>query len=194
MELGLTLNIAGAVIGCTTATLYAFRVWQGKEMANLATWAIVWVLDIVGLYLAYATGNDKPYIQIGWVFAASLILYAAWKSKGDWLWGKTDSLVLTLCALSVGFWITSGSVVVSLAGYICAAWLSAWPQAKDYINNPAAARASAWVWQVSIIAMILTLASKFVTNEVGPEHTLLYSALMLMNIVMSVLCMRKTRA
>jgi hypothetical protein len=193
LELGLTLNIIGAVIGCATAVLYALRISQGKEPANLATWAIVWVLDIVGLYLAYATGNHEPYIQIGWVFAASLIVLAAWKQKGDWVWSKTESWVLTLCTVSMGIWVLSGDVVISLGGYILAAWLSAVPQARDYIKNPKAASASAWVWQVSIVSMAFTLASKFVTGKTGAEHTLVYYALTLMNIVMAMLCMRGKR-
>ncbi len=189
-NLALYLNIIGALIGCLSAMLFAFRIWQKKEHANLATWAIVWLLDFAGLYLAYATGNNEPYVQIGWCFAASLILLATWLRKGLWVWSRTDSYVLILCTVSLAIWLLSGSVAWSLAGYIAAALLSALPQAKDYLEYPARARASAWVWLVSIAAMLFTLGSKIISGELGIEHTLVYSALLFLNIVMSFLCLR----
>lgn len=190
-ELAFWLNIFGAVLGSLAAGLYGIRVWLGKEKANLATWSIVILLDVVGLYLTYVTGNDEPYIQLGWCFAATLIVIAAWVRKGDWLWTRTETVVLVLCIVSVAVWLTSEAVLVSLIGYLTAAYLSVLPQAKDYLRHPEVARKSAWVWQVSIIAILFPLVAKLVEQKYGVGHTLIYCALIVLNLFMATLCMRR---
>lgn len=190
-DIALALNVFGAVLGSISACLYALRVWQKKERANLATWSIILVLDFAGLYLAYATGNHEPYIQAGWCVAATLIVISAFARKGDWLWARTETIVLVICAMSVGVWLTSEAVALSLIGYLLAAFLSAWPQAKDYLRHPDMARRSAWVWQVSIIAILFPLAAKLVEAKYGVEHTLVYYALIGLNVFMAALCMRQ---
>jgi hypothetical protein len=191
-EIALALNVFGAVLGSLAAGLYGIRVWLGKEKANLATWSIVLVLDFVGLYLAYATGNEEPYIQLGWCVAATLIVIAAWVRKGDWVWTQNETFVLILCGASVFVWLTSEAVLVSLLGYLAAAYLSVWPQAKDYRRNPEVAKKSAWVWQVSIVAIAFPLIAKFVENKYGVGDTLIYYALIGLNVIMASLCMRRT--
>lgn len=191
-ELAFWLNIFGAVLGSLAAGLYGIRVWLGKEKANLATWSIVLLLDVVGLYLTYVTGNHEPYIQLGWCFAATLIVIAAWVRKGDWLWTRTETVVLVLCIVSVTVWLTSEAVLVSLIGYLMAAYLSVVPQAKDYLRHPEVARKSAWVWQVSIVAILFPLAAKLVEQKYGIGHTLIYYALVVLNVLMATLCMRRT--
>lgn len=192
-ELAFWLNIFGAVLGSLAAGLYGIRVWLGKEKANLATWSIVLLLDVAGLYLTYVTGNHEPYIQLGWCFAATLIVTAAWVRKGDWLWTRTETVVLVLCIASVTLWLTSEAVLVSLIGYLTAAYISALPQAKDYIRYPEVARKSAWVWQVSIIAILFPLAAKLVEQKYSIGHTLIYYALIVLNLFMAMLCMRRTK-
>lgn len=191
-EFALALNVFGAVLGSLAACLYAVRVWLKKERANLATWSIVLVLDFAGLYLTYATGNHEPYIQIGWCVAALLIVIAAFVRKGDWQWTDIDTAVLIICAGSVAIWLTSEAVLASLLGYLLAAYLSALPQARDYVRHPDVARKSAWVWQVSVIAILFPLAAKYVEDKSGIEHTLVYWALIGLNVIMSALCMRRT--
>lgn len=190
-EIALSLNLFGALLGSLAACFYALRVWQRKERANLATWSIVLVLDVAGLYLAYATGNKEPYIQAGWCIAALLIVIAAWARKGDWLWTRTETFVLTICAVSICVWLASEAVLVSLLGYLAAAFLSVWPQAKDYIRHPEVARKSAWVWQVSVLAIMFPLIAKLAEHKHGVEHTLIYYALIGLNVIMAVICMRK---
>ena len=191
-EFALVLNLFGAVLGSLAACLYALRVWLKEERANLATWSIVLVLDVVGLYLTYATGNHEPYIQIGWCIAALLIVVAAFVRKGDWQWTSIDTAVLIICAGSVAVWLTSEAVFASLLGYLIAAFLSALPQAHDYVRHPDMARKSAWVWQVSAIAIIFPLVAKYVEGKSGIEHTLVYWALIGLNVIMSGLCMRRS--
>lgn len=193
-EIAFTLNVFGAVLGSLAACFYAVRVWLKYERANLATWAIVLVLDVVGLYLTYATGNHEPYIQIGWCVAALLIVIAAFVRKGDWHWALIDTAVLIICAVSVAIWLTSEAVLASLLGYLIAAFLSALPQARDYVRHPDVARKSAWVWQVSVIAILFPLAAKYVEGKTGVEHTLVYWALIGLNVIMSTLCMRRPPA
>ncbi len=191
MTLAFLLNIVGTMLGSLAASLYGIRVWMGKEEANLATWLIVLLLDLVGVYLAFVTGNDEPYIQIGWCFAAALIATAAWLRKGSWQWTGTETMVLVLCVASMAIWTISESAYFSLAGYLTAAYLSAFPQGRDYLRDPKAARKSAWVWQVSIVAILFPLSAKFVEQKYGMGHTLIYYALIVLNMIMAGLCMRR---
>lgn len=192
-DLAFALNVFGAVLGSLAAGLYGIRVWAGKERANLATWSIVLILDVVGLYLAYATGNDEPYIQLGWCIAATLIVIAAWLRKGDWVWTTNETVVLVICTASVFVWLTSEAALISLLGYLAATYLSVLPQAKDYIRHPEVARKSAWVWQVSIVAIMFPLVAKLVESKYGIGDTLIYYALIGLNVIMSALCMRRDR-
>jgi hypothetical protein len=187
----LLLNIIGAVIGSAAAFWYGIRIFLNKEKANLATWLIVFFLDLVGLYLAFATGNDEAYIQIGWCAAATVILIATWYRKGAWVWSSTETWVLLVCIASVVIWLSSNAVVMSLLGYIMAAFLSVVPQAKDYWKNPAVAKKSAWLWQVSIVAICFSIAAKAVLGKYGFEHMFVYYALLWLNVMMTWLCMRK---
>ena len=189
-NISLFLNVAGAGIGSVAACLYGVRIWMGKEQANLATWFIIFVLDFVGLYLAYATGNTEPYIQIGWCVAATIILFATFVRKSEWVWSKTETRVLLICLASVAIWLSSKAVTVSLLGYVTAAVISAIPQAKDYLKNPEVARKSAWVWQVSIVAILFSIAAKLVNGKFGAKHILVYVALLGLNAVMTYLCLR----
>lgn len=189
-SLSLFLNVAGAIIGSVAACFYGVRIWMEKEQANLATWSIIFILDFVGLYLAYATGNTEPYIQIGWCVAATIILLATFARKGEWVWSKTETGVLVICLASVAVWLSSNAVVISLLGYVTAAVISAVPQAKDYLKNPMVARKSAWLWQVSIVAILFSIAAKLVNGEFGAEHTLVYVLLLGLNAVMTYFCLR----
>ncbi len=190
------LNVFGAVLGSLAACLYALRVWRKIEKANLATWSVVWVLDFVGFYLTYVTGNKEPYIQVGWCIAATFILIAAWLRRGIWRWTNIESITLAITAASVTVWVmgAKGEVaVLALSGYIAACFVSVWPQARDYVRHPDMARKSAWVWQVSVIAILFPLAAKYVEDKTGVEHTLVYWALIGLNVIMSALCMRRSR-
>jgi hypothetical protein len=139
----------------------------------------------------YPTGNHEPYIQLGWCFAATLIVIAAWIRKGDWVWTQNETVVLAICATSVFVWLASEAVLISLLGYLAAAYLSAWPQAKDYIRHPEVARKSAWIWQVSIVAIMFPLVAKLVESKYGIGDTLIYYALIGLNVIMATLCMRQ---
>lgn len=187
------LNVIGVLLGCVSASLYGIRVWQGKERANLATWGIIYVLDVVGLHLAIETGNDDPLIQFGWCIAAVIILAAAIRRRGNWTWSSTETYVLIACSLSVAVWLLShkSAVFLSLLCFSAAVVLSAIPQARDYMRHPDIARASAWVWQVGTVSVTFTLTAKVVQGLYGVEHTLVYAVILAMNICMAYLCSRK---
>jgi hypothetical protein len=194
LTLPLVLNGIGAIIGSFAACLYALRVWQKIEKANLATWSVIWVLDFVGLYLTYVTGNKEPYIQIGWCFAATLIVIAAWVRKGDWRWTKIESVTLAIVAASVAVWIigtTDKVAMLALSGYLVACFVSVWPQAEDYRRDAVIARKSAWVWQVSMLSLAFIIVSKWVAGKFGLGDTLVYYALFVLNAIMTAFCVRR---
>lgn len=193
-ELAFALNVIGAIIGTFAAVRYAFQVWRRIEKANLATWSVVWVLDFVGLYLTYVTGNEDPYIQIGWCAAATLILIAAWSRRGIWRWTNIESATLAIAVASVAIWIvgtTSKVAIFALVGYLAACFVSVWPQARDYLDRPDVARKSAWMWQVSMLSLVFIIASKWVAGKFGVGDTLIYYALLGLNVIMATLCMRR---
>lgn len=193
-SLSLALNVIGAIIGSSAACLYAVRIWRMKERANLATWSVVWVLDFVGLYLTYVTGNKEPYIQLGWCVAATLIVVATWIRRGDWQWTRIESITLAITVASVAVWIigAKGEVaILALSGYILACFVSVWPQARDYIKRPDVAQKSAWMWQVSLLSLTFIIASKWVAGKFGFGDTLVYYALFLLNAIMMALCLRR---
>lgn len=188
------LNVIGAIIGTFAAARYAFQVWRKIEKANLATWSVVWALDFVGLYLTYVTGNHEPYIQFGWCVAATLILIAAWSRRGIWRWTNIETITLVVAVASVAVWIigTKDEVaVLALSGYIVACFVSVWPQARDYVRHPDVARKSAWMWQTSVLSLVFIIASKWVAGKLGVGDTLVYYALFGLNVIMSVLCLRR---
>ncbi len=189
-SLSIALNLAGAVIGSAAACLYGVRIWMGKEQANLATWFIIFILDFVGLYLAYATKKTDPYIEIGWCVAVTIILLATFVRKGEWVWSKTETGVLLTCLASVAIWLSSKVVIVALLGYVTAAVISVIPQARDYLKNPKVARKSAWIWQVSAVAILFSIVAKLVKGEFGAKDILVYVALLGLNAVMTYLCLR----
>lgn len=194
-DLALALNVVGAIIGSFAACFYAARVWLKYERANLATWSVIWALDFVGLYLTYVTGNDEPYIQIGWCIAATLILMAAWSRRGIWHWTNIETITLVVTVASVAVWIFGAAnkvAIFALVGYLVACFVSVWPQARDYLQRPELAHKSAWLWQTSVLSLVFIIASKWVAGKFGVGDTLVYYALFGLNIMMTVLCMRRS--
>lgn len=193
-KLAFALNVIGAIVGSSAACFYSVRIWRKKERANLATWSVIWVLDFVGLYLTYVTGNEEPYIQLGWCIAATLILIATWVRRGDWEWTKIETITLTITVASVAVWLAGAAnkvALFALAGYLVACFVSAWPQARDYLQRPDVARKSAWLWQVSLLSLAFIIVSKWVMGKFGIGDTLVYYALFGLNAIMSVLCLRR---
>ncbi len=216
LGLAFWLNIAGAVVGCSSAAIFAVRIWRGKEEANIATWLVVFLLDWGGLYLAYTTGNEKPYLQIGWCAAATCILAAVAKTHGVLAWHSSgvtkewrgyllslrlrlcrelrrpshEMVTVAICLLAIAIWIASGIAWLALAAYTAAMFVSAWPQARDYLKRPHVARKSSWVWLVSVISLELVVGSQAIDGTIDVPHTLVYAALLMLNIVMSAICLR----
>lgn len=183
------LNMLSAIIGTLTPCRYAWRVWKQHEQANLATWGVILVLDAVGLYLAYATGNHEPYLWIGWCFAAALVLAAAWVRRGNVSWSTTETVVIGICILSVLTWVATSSKAISITGYLTAACVAAIPQAKDYWRDPLTARKSAWMWASSCVAIGLSLAAQLIKDDTDFAHMIILDVLFVANAIMLKLCL-----
>jgi len=121
-----------------------------------------------------------------------LIVIGAWVRKGDWVWTWVETIVFVLCIASVVLWLTSEIALISLIGYLTAAYLSILPQVKDYLRHPEVARKSAWVWQVSVVAILFPLAAKLMEGKYGIGDTLIYYAFIVLNMSLAMLCMRRT--
>jgi hypothetical protein len=150
-------TIASGVIGMVSASVFAGQIQRFKIKVNLATWTMVLVLDFVGLYLLIAAGNNQPYIQIGWCVAAVLIFLAALNNRGDWKWSAIETYSVATCVAAILVWVLTKSVW-SLLGYVAACYVSAIPQAVQYLKQVRHERVqSAWMWMVSVFAISLAI-------------------------------------
>lgn len=193
-EFAFWLNLSGAVLSTFTSCTYGVRIWRGKEEANLATWLIFFLLNVLGLLLAYEAGNPEPYVQMSWCITALFIVAVVWRRKGAWVWTRTETTVLIACVMAALVWCTIEAVLVSLVCYLAASYLATWPQARDYFRRPEVARRSAWVWIVNVVTILFPLAAKLVEQKYGAEHTLMYIAFFIPNALMAMLCLRRVRA
>jgi hypothetical protein len=186
--------VLSGVVSCATASTYAYQIHWKKVPVNLATWAMIMFLDVVGLALVVLEGNKEPYMQVGWVVAAFLIMIAAVVNRGDWKWGPVESWATAICTLSALVWAIAKAVDYdarwAIAGYLVACYVSVAPQAIEYWEKPGTGRSSAWLWLWGIpITVMGALGSK----EYTPEYLAVPVALLGLNAGMAWLTLRKGR-
>lgn len=138
-----------AVVGFATPAYFAWQTYTKQWGLNLATWALIFILDALGLVLAYKSGNKRPWIQWGWAVAASLILLATLNNKHTWAFGWVEYICIACCFISVYFWLTE-KADRGLMSYIVAVYISFVPQLVDYWDSPQPE--TWWLWLGSIVA------------------------------------------
>jgi hypothetical protein len=158
------VGFAAGVFGFIVPAVFAVDIYNGAiKNANTATWLMIWVMDITGLWIVVAEGNRKPWLQIGWVFAATSIMTAILIRGGSWKWGNTEFLSLGLCLLAVALWqiLKNGfgkkkeAVIIGLIFQTLATYISVVPQAIDYWKVPAP---ETWyLWFFSIVSSLMAV-------------------------------------
>ena len=156
------------ILGFLVPTYFGYTLYVNKMPQNIATWGMVLALDVLGLVLAIKDGNKKPYMQIGWVLAATCIFVGAFFSESISVWGLTETISVLMCVVAVILWQTLGPKP-GLVSYVTAMWISFVPLAMDYLKEPQSS--IAWLWQLTIVSCLLAVVGaekKDFTNTFVP--------------------------
>lgn len=174
--------LMSGLLGFIIPTYFAWTVYQNHIPQNIASWSMILLLDIIGLVLVYKDGNKKPYLQIGWVFAAICIVLAITLGDSPWHWGWTESVSLALCGVAIVFWITL-STRTAIWAYMAAMYISVIPLVVDYWDKPQPDTLWLWLWTIGTCFLAIYGAPKRdFTNTFVPW------AAMILNIPIAVLC------
>ncbi len=177
-------NQVSGILGFVAPTYFAWTVYRDGIPQNAATWGMTVFLDVIGLMLVYSGGNKRPFMQLGWVFAASCILAATLFGKSPWHWGTVETVSLILCLVAVVLWQTF-SAQVGIFPFVIAMWLSAVPLGVDYWNIPQPS--TLWLWVVSAGTCLLSI---YGSEKQDVAHTAVPWGAIVLNSVFVFLCVR----
>ncbi len=177
------LMLVSGALGFIIPTYFAWTLYISHEPQNIATWGMVFVLDALGLILAYKGGNKKPYLQIGWAMAAFCIFVAVILNGNIASWGWTETVSVTLCCMAIVLWITKSALVAQWA-YMTAMYISFVPLMADYWRQPQPDTLWLWLWTIaSCLLAILGAEKRDFANTFVP-----WAAIGL-NTIITVLCL-----
>ncbi len=146
------------ILVAVVAIGYAIQVHREKLHINTATWLMILAIDVLGLTLAFGTGNSNPIIHIAWVISDTLICIAAITLHKRFYWSRIDTFSLIFFLLALAWWHLSTSLI-AVIGYLVACFFTLLPQAIQYWHNKHIAQKSAWIWLMSSGALVLTIFS-----------------------------------
>lgn len=174
---------ASGVLGFIVPTYFAWTLYIDRVPQNIATWGMVFILDLLGLVLSYRDGNKKPYMQLGWALASVCILTAMITSGNQSVWGRTETVSVLLCGIAVVLWVTR-SARAALWAYMAAMYFSFVPLMADYWKVPQPDTLWLWLWSVATCLLaILGAERRNFTNTFVPWGALI------LNVIISVLCL-----
>jgi len=137
---------ASGLIGLIVPSLFAVEIYTDNLSANLATWVMVLILDGLGLLLVIKAGNKKPFMQIGWATAATLIVLSIIVSDSSWDWGWVETSSVICCTIAIWLWQTK-SAQLGLWPYMLALFISFGPQVDD-VTQPQPETWWLWTWTI----------------------------------------------
>jgi hypothetical protein len=174
--------VVSGLSGFIIPTYFAWIVYQENIPQNIASWSMVFALDVLGLTLVMKAGNKEPYLQTGWVVAAFLVLLSVLFNQSPWHWGWTESTSLFLCAVAVLLWLTK-TARVALWAYIAAMWISFVPLMVDYWHVPQVD--TLWLWLATIASCLFSILG---SEKRDFTNTGVPWAVIALNSVISTLC------
>lgn len=179
--------LASGVIGFMVPALFALDIYTTNTQANLATWIMILIMDVSGLWIACVEGNKRPFLQIGWVGAASLILFAILMKENAWNWGSVETSSFILCALALLLWRALGKKGVLLGLFLqsVAVYVSFIPQAIDYWKKPDPSTWYLWFW--TIVGCVCAI---YAAEKRDAPHTFIPWACIVLNTAIFILIMR----
>jgi hypothetical protein len=154
MDLRFVVNVVSGVLGFIIPTYFAWTIFKLNLPQNVASWGLVFFLDLLGLVLAWKAGNRKPFIQVGWTVASICILVAIFFSNYEISWGKVETISVLLSLIAIYLWLTK-SAGVAMYAYIVAMYTSFVPVMTDYWNVPQPQ--TGWLWMWTIITCIMSI-------------------------------------
>lgn len=163
METKKWFNLFSLVFGFIPPGAYALNIALGKlPQQNLATWGMVFLIDVIGLSLAYqvykekkgAKISDAPLMQAGWLIASICILVAILSQNRFTQWGPIEMISLLCCVVSIAIWIKKDAQS-GLWPYGVAMYVSFAPQLADYLREPQPE--TWWLWFGTIVASLLAI-------------------------------------
>lgn len=175
------LRMSG-VLGFVVPTYFAWTLFKTHVPQNIATWGMVFILDFLGLVLAYKDGNEKPYLQLGWAVASVCILVAVVLSGNPIGWGRTETISVILCSIAIVLWITE-SARAALWAYMAAMYASFFPLMTDYWHEPQPD--TLWLWLWTIIGCLLAVLG---AEERDFAHIFVPWAALSLNVIITILC------
>lgn len=175
--------LVSGVLGFVIPTYFAWTLYADQVPQNIATWSMVFVLDVLGLVLAYRGGNPKPYLQLGWAFAAFCILVAVVLNKSPFKWGWTESASVVLGCVAIVLWLTMNARVAQWA-YMAAMYISFVPLGVDYWKEPQPE--TLWLWLMTIASCLLAILG---AERRDFADTFVPWAAIGINVIITILCL-----
>lgn len=154
----LALFVSGG-IGLVIPSIFAWDIYAHNLKVSIATWGMVLLLDLLGLVLAYKAGNERPYIQWGWLIAAILIVLAIMLNERTLDWGWVETSALVCCVIAIWLWLTR-SAKWGLWFYMVAAYISLVPQVIEYWHAPQPESLYLWLGTVVGCGLAIVGAEK----------------------------------
>ena len=177
----LAVVVSGA-LGFIIPTYFAWTLYADSVPQNVVTWGMVFVLDLLGLILAYRGGNKKPYLQVGWAMAAFCIFVTVMLNGSQVNWGWTEIISVVLCCVAIVLWLTRSALVAQWA-YMAAMYISFVPLMVDYWKEPQPDTLWLWLWTiVSCFLAILGAEKRDFANTFVPW------AAIVLNVIIVGLC------
>ncbi len=178
-----SLLISGAS-GFAIPTYFAWTLYVDHIPQSVATWGMVFVLDALGLVLAFKGGNEKPYMQLGWALAAGCIFAAVILNGDQIVWGWTETVSVLLCGVAVMLWVTKSALTAQWA-YMAALYISFVPLMADYWEKPQPD--TLWLWLLTIASCLFAVLG---AKERDFANTFVPWGAIGLNIVVVALCLR----
>ncbi len=176
------LLMSGA-LGFIVPTYFGWTLYKSHEPQNIATWAMVFVLDLLGLILAYRDGNKKPYLQLGWAIAAFCIFLAVTLNGNRATWGWVEMASVFLGAVAIVLWL-AWSAEKALWAYMVAMYVSFVPLMADYWKTPQPD--TLWLWLMTIVSCLLAVLG---AEKNDFANLFVPVAAMILNVIITVLCL-----
>lgn len=145
---------------------FAYDIYEKLFIPNMVTWFLILILDVVGLWIVYKEGNKRPLIQIAWVVAAAIIMFAILIRQSIWQIGIIEIVSAIACIVAVILWKTTANhhaVKLALIFQTIAVYISFIPQAINYWDKPEPGTWYLWFW--SAIGCALAIYS-------SPKHNM----------------------
>jgi hypothetical protein len=151
-------------------------------------------MDVTGLVMVVAEGNRKPWLQVGWLLAATLIMTAIFLRGGNWSWGNIETTSTVLCLAAFVLWqackkmqaTKNYGVWVGLALQSLAIYISFIPQGVNYWDYP---QPESWyVWFFSVAASLMAVYAA--EDRRDPAHVFIPWSCAALNALIFVLVLR----